>query len=113
MMTDLQTPPSDENIYIRQPDTEIQKVLRRQLFPNMSPFSSNLSKILPPIAETPPGGESNFMRENESIFLIVVCLYFPRSSHSFRDNRVKTHLLQQRRPLAKKIFLMNSPTPTS
>jgi hypothetical protein len=113
MLIDIQTPPSDENIFIRQPDTEILIVLRRQLFTNISPFSSNLRKVLQAIAETPPSGENNFIRKTESNFLIVVCLYFPHSSHRFRVIRVKTHRLQQRRPLAEKIFSMNSPTPTS
>jgi hypothetical protein len=99
MLTDIQTPLSDENIFISQPHTEIMMVLFRQSFTNISPFCSNLRKVLQAVAETPPSGEVYFIRKTESNFLIVVCLYFLHSCHRFRVIRVKTHQLQLRRPL--------------
>jgi ureidoglycolate hydrolase len=113
MLIDKQAPPSDENIYITQSDHEILIVIRGHLFTIISPFSSYLRKVLQAVTETPPSGQNNFIPNTESNFLIVVCSHFPNLSYRSRILRVKTHRQQERRPLAEKIFSMNSPTPTS
>jgi hypothetical protein len=93
MLIDIQAPPSDENISIRQPDPGILTVFRRHLSTNISPFPSYLRKGSQVVAETPPSGEDNFIRETESNFIIVVRLHFLYVSHRLRVIREKTHRL--------------------
>jgi hypothetical protein len=98
--------------YTTQSDHEILIVIRGHLLSIISQFSSYLREVLQAVTETPPSRENNFIPNTEFNFLIVVCSYFPSLSYHSRILRVKMHRQQNRRPLAKKRFSMNRPTPT-
>jgi hypothetical protein len=108
MLIDQQASPSVENIYIRQSDHEILSVPRISNQNNPTVFNF-LRRVLQVVTHSPPGGESNSICN----FIKVVCPHFLLLSYRCRILRVKAHRQQQRRPLASKIFSMNSPTPTS
>jgi hypothetical protein len=63
--------------------------------------------------EPPPSGENIFIRKPDLDFLLVVCSHILPKSYRFRVIRVNSIWPLQRRPLAKKIILFESPTPTS
>jgi hypothetical protein len=96
MLIDKQEPPSDENISIRQSDSEILIVFRGHLFTIVSPFSRNLCKVPRAVTETPSSRENNFIRMTESN--LVVCSHFLHLSYRSRILRLKTHRQQQSRP---------------
>jgi hypothetical protein len=63
--------------------------------------------------EAPPSGEEIFIRKPDPDFLLVVCYHVLPKSYRFRVIRVSSIRSLQRRLLAEKIFMFESPTPTS
>jgi hypothetical protein len=112
MLIDMKTPPNNENIFIRQPHTKILIVLRRRPFTNISPFSSNLYKVLQAMTEMPSSRKKFHSQDRikllKSSLFIFFAFFSPFSSNSRENASAATEA-----PLVKKAISVNSPTPTS
>jgi hypothetical protein len=112
MLIDIDAPPNDENISIMLPDLEnlIEYRWHQSVLKYLTVFKLFVESFTGNYINA-ARDESIYICKRESNLLIVVCLYFPHLSRRFRAICVKTHWLQQRCPLAQKIFLMVNPTP--
>jgi hypothetical protein len=113
MLNNNEATPSGEKVFIRKPVNDFLSVVLWHILYNSHRFSSYSPYSDLMATETPPSGENIFIRKPDLDFLLVVCWHILPKSYRFRVIRVNSIWPLQRRPLAEKIILFESPSPTS